>query len=995
MHSRAGPKACSPMSPMIKPASATTAASAASARRALLFFLSAQESYRQPLFSSREVFCGPDAKPRTRDGHPTAIRTPEGDVDVREILRQLPGDEQPDYLVVKADATGRSFPRHLEAVRGPKVLLVGDTHHQRQPLRRMVRYAQEEAFDFIIFDHTRHHAALFHAAGLRNLYWLPALDYGYVKREIAPRRSHPLTFVGQAGRFHPYRCWVLDQVRAAGLPLEVLRGSLEQTADFYADSEVTLNISLNGDLNLRVFEALAAGGFLLTDELAPASGLGRLFESGRHLETWKTPGELVEKIRHYLGRPQEALRIRRAGQAEIVRHHLPETKIREFHELIDSGRVNPRYDLRGESWWSGAAISLPAERAMTVYEALQETHRISKELVVVSDGPLPVHFHGLPRLRVTGTGAGTDALWWDQTTAESVLAQFTGTLIFAVGEEAARRPELAAWGFQPEEENSPVFRLTYPGAFLERAWAAGARDTVRERACALVARTREPALCLLAASYAERLGDRSLRRSALTRAVELDRNNQAGLIGLALMAREDGDATSTFAMIEEASRISPLPEGVLALRDELFETVRREPRAAAYLRAIGRWPTTPAGTPRKILVLTNLYPPQELGGYGRMMWEFAQGLRARGHELRVLTADVASAAKPPTADEREMESIVLRSLELFGEWKGGRPTLSPQHEVVARNHRNLRRWRDELQRFRPDFILCGNLDLLGPDLVQAALNNGFPVLHALGNAAPGYSVAVQPCSPRYWIGPSSDWGGLALRQAGYAPARVETVYPGARIDRFFRLVLPDTAHLRICFAGLVLPFKGPHVLIEALIRLHLAGVSFRAEIAGEAPDPAFLAQLQEIVREGGIGDKVRFTGFLDRERLAALFARSNVLVFPSQVPETFGISQVEAMAAGLVVITSATGGAKEVVRSGTDGLQYAAKDGQELAEKLGSLVRDRALMGRLQRAAQSRAFDFAVERSVERIEELMEEMLALPSELPAEGMALSAFDEGG
>ena len=73
--------------------------------------------------------------------------------------------------------------------------------------------------------------------------------------------SRPLTFVGQVGRFHPYRRWVLQQVQAAGLPLETLRGTLAQTADIYADSQITLNISLNGDLNLRVFEALAAGGF--------------------------------------------------------------------------------------------------------------------------------------------------------------------------------------------------------------------------------------------------------------------------------------------------------------------------------------------------------------------------------------------------------------------------------------------------------------------------------------------------------------------------------------------------------------------------------------------------------------------------------------------------------------------------------------------------------------------------------------------------------------
>jgi hypothetical protein len=393
------------------------ASAALPAPHALLFFLAPQENYRQPLFSAHEVFCGPDATTERTPGLVRALQVPAGSFDVGDVLRELPAAQQPELVIVKADATGRCLPVNLRRLNCPKVLLVGDTHHLRQPIRTLLRYALAEPFDFVVFDHTRHHAPLFAAAGVKNIHWLPAIDYGFMPRELRAQPSRPLTFVGQAGRHHPYRRWVLDQVKAAGLPLEMLTGPLAQTADIYADSQITLNVSLNGDLNLRVFESLAAGGFLLTDELSPHSGLPLLFEAGKHLETWRTPGELIEKIRHYLAHPAEAQRIRAAGQAELLRAHHPDVKLREFYDLIFSGRVNPVYDLSQDARCvrarARAAVaplkvndspitayealqeilnaSPPPPKAndslVAAYEALQEMHRVSQQVTVFARHP--------------------------------------------------------------------------------------------------------------------------------------------------------------------------------------------------------------------------------------------------------------------------------------------------------------------------------------------------------------------------------------------------------------------------------------------------------------------------------------------------------------------------------------------------------------------------------------------------------------------------------
>ena len=275
---------------------------------AYLFFLSSRESYRKTLIDKKEVFFGPDANNEIIGGRSYSIKTPVEPYDAVHFIKQNNLCEKPSVILVKADSTGRNFPRNLAGFDCPKILLVGDTHHMREPIRKLIDYAKSEPFDRIIFDHTRHHARWFFEAGLANLHWIPALDFTFQRREIAARPSRKLSFVGQAGRFHPYRCHVLEELKRAGLPLEVMQTSPSCAADVYADSQITLNIALNGDLNLRVFEALAAGGFLLTDRLTESSGLRALFTPGEDLEVWSGKEDLVEKIRYYLANPAEAFR---------------------------------------------------------------------------------------------------------------------------------------------------------------------------------------------------------------------------------------------------------------------------------------------------------------------------------------------------------------------------------------------------------------------------------------------------------------------------------------------------------------------------------------------------------------------------------------------------------------------------------------------------------------------------------------------------------------
>ena len=112
----------------------------------------------------------------------------------------------------------------------------------------------------------------------------------------------------------------------------------------------------------------------------------------------------------------------------------------------------------------------------------------------------------------------------------------------------------------------------------------------------------------------------------------------------------------------------------------------------------------------KLLVVTNLYPPQELGGYGRSIADFVWGLRERGHSIQVLSTDEphlgASSSLGPSGE------AVDRRLQLKGSYKGGVRPLDPQQRQAI-DQANAAPIRDGYRKNR-DGILLGNLDLLGP-----------------------------------------------------------------------------------------------------------------------------------------------------------------------------------------------------------------------------------------------------------------------------------------
>ena len=140
--------------------------------------------------------------------------------------------------------------------------------------------------------------------------------------------------------------------------------------------------------------------------------------------------------------------------------------------------------------------------------------------------------------------------------------------------------------------------------------------------------------------------------------------------------------------------------------------------------------------------------------------------------------------------------------------------------------------------------------------------------------------------------------------------------------------------------------KGHTVLLDALGRLrNRAGWSCRLAGGAQRPHEAqYMDSLRARAASLGIADRVEFLG--DRSDIPRLLSDAHIYCQPNIEPDAFGLSIIEAMAAGLPVVTSALGGAKEIVDE-TCGVLVTPRDPAALASALSALLDDRPRRERL------------------------------------------------
>lgn len=187
---------------------------------------------------------------------------------------------------------------------------------------------------------------------------------------------------------------------------------------------------------------------------------------------------------------------------------------------------------------------------------------------------------------------------------------------------------------------------------------------------------------------------------------------------------------------------------------------------------------------------------------------------------------------------------------------------------------------------------------------------------------------------------------------GSDPARF-TIVPGA-VDtaRFtpgerFGREMEDEEPVRLLYHGRVDRRKGVLDFLDALERLWEAGVPFDAAISGIGPDVDAAREKAEAI--GFTSAQVRFTGYADYDTVPDLYRAADVFVSPTYA-EGFSNTILEAMAAGLAVVSTHSVGVSDCLRDGENGLLVNPGDVPALTRALRRVIEDEALRHRLAEA---------------------------------------------
>lgn len=370
----------------------------------------------------------------------------------------------------------------------------------------------------------------------------------------------------------------------------------------------------------------------------------------------------------------------------------------------------------------------------------------------------------------------------------------------------------------------------------------------------------------------------------------------------------------------------------------------------------------------KILVVSNFYPPYYIGGYEIGCRDVVEGLKNKGHEVKVLTSTYG-------LNKPETDESIYRWLETDLEWKAkkGFPYLM---SLLKKEINNQKAFKRLLDIYKPDIIYMWNLTYISLSLAFIAQELNFKVCYfifdnwlARWENDPMYSLwnrqSSHPMSRIYKnillfkikkLGlvdlldgklnlQNAQFGSHYLKEfalkSGKPVKESRVIYWGIKVNNYpIKKTETGLEVKRLLYVGQIVQHKGVHTLIEAfkLIFNNSKNKLVTLTIVGGSIDTQYKNYIQELVSSLGLEKNVDFIGFLNRDDLIPLYQKHDILIFPSVWDEPFGITLLEGMSSALAVVATGTGGSKEIVRDEVNALLFAKEDAESCAAQILRLI---------------------------------------------------------
>lgn len=377
----------------------------------------------------------------------------------------------------------------------------------------------------------------------------------------------------------------------------------------------------------------------------------------------------------------------------------------------------------------------------------------------------------------------------------------------------------------------------------------------------------------------------------------------------------------------------------------------------------------------KILIYSHYFAPS-VGGVERVVESLARGFSERGHHVTVATATPGDSAQDGELGYRVVRKpkpaalarLILQQdivhlagpalLPMFLAWLLRQPTVIEHHSFQSScpNGQFF---------FEPEVTLCPGHFLAGNHGKCLRCNAAKGRLRSLWMWASTF--------PRRWLCHRATvhvmptkWLSTQLRLAPCVTI-LHGVEPSAEPSSPPELCSSP----RFAFVGRLVSTKGIGVLLNAANLLCRAGVDLDVRIIGDGPERS---RCEAMTNANGLGSRTVFLGRVAGEEIGKALEGAWAVVVPSLAGEVFGLSAVEQMSRGRLVIASDIGPFREVV--GDAGLRSIPGDSADLAGCMKRVVDDPGLATRLGGEGRRRALAmFGRDRMIEEHEKLYASLL--------------------
>jgi glycosyltransferase involved in cell wall biosynthesis len=236
------------------------------------------------------------------------------------------------------------FPLGIEKIGCLKIIYLIDTHISEFQLNH--RLLLSSFFDCIFINHRQHinEFIKFKYSNIKKLkqkivvYWSPvACDPNVHYQCINNKRNFDIAFVGQIGPTISFRHKFLKKIFFSTDLSNVKKKYANSISDklmskIYGDSKIVSNVSINEDINMRYYEAMAAGCLLLTNKIKN-SGREELFKENIDYVTYNNEKDAIKKLNYYLNNPLKRRKIAKTGQKKVLSNHTYEHRLKNMINL--------------------------------------------------------------------------------------------------------------------------------------------------------------------------------------------------------------------------------------------------------------------------------------------------------------------------------------------------------------------------------------------------------------------------------------------------------------------------------------------------------------------------------------------------------------------------------------------------------------------------------------------------------------------------------------